>query len=198
MFLFETVVTSNTNDATAGIAAGAANMGHDVVNWLQAINWAAPTWDLFIVLFFLVTVFLYGMSLGRDRIIVILVSIYMALAVVSNAPILGKLDASINLGQFFAFRVTTFLGIFVLLFFLLSRSALLKTFGSLAAGSWWQVLMFSVFHVGLLVSITLSFLPPDAVGHLAPVTRQIFASDMGRFFWIVAPIFGMAVLKSEG
>ncbi|MEY4744372.1 MAG: hypothetical protein RL272_317 [Candidatus Parcubacteria bacterium] len=202
MFLFETIVTSNTNDPTASasvgaVAAGAANMGHDLINWLQAINGAAPTWDLYIVLFFLVTVFLYGMSLGRDRIIVILVSIYMALAVVSNAPILGKLDASINLGQFFAFRVTTFLGIFVLLFFLLSRSALLKTFGSLAAGKWWQVLLFSVFHVGLLVSITLSFLPPDAIGHLAPATQRIFASDMGRFFWIVAPIFGMAMLKGD-
>ena len=194
MFLFETVVTSNTNE---GVALGAANMGKDVVNWLSAVNWAAPTWDLFIVLFFLVTVFLYGLSLGRDRIIVILVSIYMALADVSNAPILSKLDATVNLGQFFAFRVTTFLGIFVLLFFLLSRSALLKTFGSLAAGSWWQVLVFSIFHVGLLVSITLSFLPPDAVAHLAPVTRQIFASDSGRFFWIVAPIFGMTLLKAE-
>src|SRR5687767_4847400 len=128
MFLFETVVTTN---GSSGVAAGAANMGQDVIHWLQAVNWASPSWDLFIVLFFLVTVFLYGMSLGRDRIIVILVSIYMALAVVSNAPILGKLDATVNLGQFFAFRVTTFLGIFVLLFFLLSRSALLKTFGSL-------------------------------------------------------------------
>ncbi|HTM69136.1 MAG TPA: hypothetical protein VL426_07675 [Candidatus Binatia bacterium] len=196
MFLFETIVTTNTN-GSGGVAVGAANLGHDVVSWLQSINWASPSWDLFIVLFFLVTVFLYGMSLGRDRIIVILVSIYMALAVVSNAPILGKLDATVNLGQFFAFRVTTFLGVFVLLFFLLSRSALLKTFGSLASGSWWQVFLFSVFHVGLLVSITLSFLPPEAITHLAPVTRTIFASDAGRFFWIIAPIFGMALLKGE-
>lgn len=195
MFLFETVVTSNVN---GGVAQGAANMGKDAINWLQTINWAAPTWDLFIVLFFLITVFLYGLSLGRDRIIVILVSIYMALAVVSNAPLIGEAAGSINLGQSFAFRVTSFLGIFVLLFFLLSRSALTKTFGGLAAGSWWQVLVFSTFHVGLLVSITLSFLPSDAVGHLAPITRQIFASDTGRFFWIVAPIFAMTLLKSEG
>lgn len=196
MFLFETIVTTNTN-GSGGVAAGAANLGQDVMHWLSAVNWASPSWDLFIVLFFLVTVFLYGMSLGRDRIIVILVSIYMALAVVSNAPILGHLDATVNLGQFFAFRVTTFLGVFVLLFFLLSRSALLKTFGSLASGNWWQVFLFSIFHVGLLVSITLSFLPPEAIGHLAPVTRTIFASDAGRFFWIIAPIFGMALLKAE-
>lgn len=193
MFLLETTVATNTND----VVQGTAKVGSDIMSLLSRINWGAPSWDLFIVLFFIATVFLYGMSLGRDRIIVILVSIYMALAVISNAPILGKLDASVNLGQYFAFKVTTFLGLFVLLFFLLSRSALLKTFGNLSSGTWWQVLLFSVFHVGLLVSITLSFLPADAIGHLAPLTRQLFAADTARFAWIVAPIVGMSILKSE-
>ena len=193
MFLFQTTVTTNANEPALGVAKAAG----DVAHYLSSINWAAPTWDLFIVLFFIVTVFLYGMSLGRDRIIVILVSIYMALAVVSNAPFLGKLHADVNINQYFAFKITTFLGLFVLLFFLLSRSALLKTFGSLASGNWWQVLVFSVFHVGLLVSITLSFLPPDAIGHLAPVTQKAFASDTAKFLWIVAPIFGMALLKGD-
>lgn len=194
MFLLETTVTTNANDA---VSSGTMQAATDVAKFLSGINWAAPTWDLFIVLFFVATVFLYGLSLGRDRIIVILVSIYMALAVVSNAPFLGKLHADINVNQYFAFKVTTFLGLFVLLFFLLSRSALLKTFSGFASGSWWQVLVFSVFHVGLLVSITLGFLPPDAVSHLAPITQQVFASDAGRFIWIVAPIFGMVMLKGE-
>ena len=163
--------------------------------FLSQINFSSPTWDLFIILFFLVFSLLYGLSLGRDRILVIIVSIYMALAVVSNAPLLGTFNADINLSQYFAFKITTFLGIFVLLFFLLSRSALLKTFGNLAAGTWWQVLVFSVFHVGLLVSITLSFLPPDAIGHLAPFTRQLFASDGGKFFWVIAPIIAMVMSK---
>jgi hypothetical protein len=191
--LFATTVTTNANEASSGIVS----VGGDLMNYLSKIDWSSPTWDLFIVLFFIVTVFLYGMSLGRDRIIVILVSIYMALAVVSNAPILGNLDASVNIGQYFAFKVTTFLGLFVLLFFLLSRSALLKTFGNLASGTWWQVMLFSIFHVGLLVSITLSFLPTDAVNHLAPITRQVFASETAKFLWIVAPIVSMAMLKSE-
>lgn len=182
-----------TNAADA--AAGTVNVGGDLLSYLMRINWSAPTWDLFIVIFFLVTVFLYGMSLGRDRIIVILVSIYMALAVVSNLPVLGKLDAGFSFGQFFALKVTTFLGLFVLLFFMMSRSALEKTFSNMASGSWWQIMLFSTFHVGLLVSITLSFLPPAAVEALAPVTRTIFASEEGKFFWIVAPIMAMAVVK---
>ena len=190
MFLLETVV-ANTN----GVATGTANVTVDLIGMLASVNWISPPWDLFIVLFFIVTVFLYGMSLGRDRIIVILVAIYMALAVVSNAPFLGRLQADININQYFAFKVTTFLGVFILLFFLMSRSALLKTFANLASGSWWQVMLFSAFHVGLLVSITLSFLPPDAVNHLAPLTRQVFASETGKFVWIVMPIVGMVMLR---
>ncbi|OIO52737.1 MAG: hypothetical protein AUJ19_00455 [Parcubacteria group bacterium CG1_02_58_44] len=169
-----------------------------LVGYVSSVDWATPTWDLFIVIFFIVTVFLYGMSLGRDRIIVILVSIYMALAVVSNIPVVSSAGGSANVlvGNLFVLKVTSFLGLFVLLFFLLSRSALMRTFGNMANGSWFQVFLFSIFHVGLLVSITLSFLPPDAVGHLAPITRTIFASDWAKFAWIVAPVASMMVLKA--
>src|SRR3990167_1770098 len=103
MFLLETTVATNTNDAVNG----AVQVANDVGKFLQSINWAAPTWDLFIVLFFIVTVFLYGMSLGRDRIIVILVSIYMALAVVSNAPFLGKMSQDGDVSRFFAVKLTS-------------------------------------------------------------------------------------------
>lgn len=199
MFLFQTEVITNAN---ANVAPDLANevvrVGNDVAHAVNNINWASPTWDLFIVLFFIVAVFLYGLSLGRDRVIVILVAIYMALAVITNAPFLGSLRVSnAASGQLFAFKVAAFIGIFIVLFFLLSRSAMLKNLGGLASGTWWQVLMFSIFHVGLLVSILLSLLPLDAINHLAPLTRTVFASDGGRFIWIVSPIVGMALMKGE-
>lgn len=188
MLLLATTVTTT--------AAGApARLGTDLAHYVSQVNWAAPTWDLFIVLFFVATVFLYGLSLGRDRIIVILMSIYMALAVVSVAPFLGEVNADVAIGKYLAFKVTAFLGIFVLLFFLLSRSVLLKTFGNLAAGKWWQVLIFSAFHVGLLVSITISLLPTGALAHLAPLTKTLFASETAKFVWVVAPIGAMAFLS---
>jgi len=193
MFLLQAEVAANSPDVVAGVV----KVGNDAANYVAQINWAVPTWDLFIVLFFIVTVFLYGLSLGRDRIVVILVSIYMALAVVSNAPFIDQLRFSTAGGQIAAFRIGAFVGIFVLLFFLLSRSVLLKTFSNLAAGKWWQVLAFSIFHVGLLVSITLSLLPVDAVNHLAPLTRSLFVSDGGKFVWIVAPILAMVMIKGD-
>lgn len=177
-------------------AASIANTSTQANNFVASVDWSKPSWDLFIILFFIVAGFLYGLSLGRDRIIVILISVYMALAVVNSAPFIGNFQADIGIDQFFAFRISTFVVVFIVLFFLMSRSALLSTIASSdSRGSWWQVLLFSFLHVGLLISITLSFLPPSASTHLAPLTQKIFVQDIGRFIWIVAPIVAMILIK---
>jgi hypothetical protein len=165
------------------------------MQYFQTLSWSAPTWDLFILLFFLIGALLYGLSLGRDRVIIILVSVYMALAVVSNTPVLSKINLlTLNLNDNSVLKITVFLGLFVVLFFLLSRSALLRTIGSSTApGSWWQTILFSILQVGLLISITLSFLPKDITQGLSDGTKQVFMSDYGRSAWMTMPIFLMVI-----
>lgn len=177
------------------LALSLSSTSTQVNNFVAKIDWAHPSWDLFIILFFVIAGFLYGLSLGRDRVVVILISIYMALAVVNSAPFIGNFQTSIGLDHFFAFRISTFLVVFILLFLLLSRSSLLSSVTAESRGAWWQVLLFSFLHVGLLISITLSFLPPSASTHLAPLTQKIFVQDIGRFIWIVAPIAALIVIK---
>jgi hypothetical protein len=163
-------------------------------SFFATLNWSAPTWDLFIFLFFIIGALLYGLSLGRDRVIVILVSIYMALAVVSNTPLLNSFNFSFHVNDNYILQITFFLSLFVVLFFLLSRSALLKTIGgSGAPGSWWQTILFSVLQVGLLISITLHFLPTEMTQNLSDVTKQIFMSDQGRSAWMILPIIVMVL-----
>lgn len=168
-------------------------------SFVTSVDWGTPTWDMFIVLFFIIAGFLYGLSLGRDRIIVILVSIYMALAVVTTAPYIGTVAADVGIEQIFVIRISMFVTTFIVLFFLLSRSALLKTVAATAEnrGNFWQVMLFSFLHVGLLISITLSFLPGEASESLAPLTQQMFATDMARFLWIILPILAMILIRSD-
>lgn len=169
------------------------------VHLFQQLNFSSPTWDLFIILFFVVFAFLYGFSLGRDRIIVIIVGIYMALAVVSTAPWLKAIEGAtvhVALEQYFAFRVTLFIGVFLLTFFLLSRSALMGTIGSVDThGPISHIILFSILHVGLLISVTLSFLPASVAAEFAPVTRAVFLSDVGRSLWITLPIVAMVLTR---
>jgi hypothetical protein len=166
---------------------------------LHSFNFTTPSWDLFILIFFAVAVFIYGFSLGRNRIVVILIAIYMALAVVNTAPFVDKWvnkAVAINgVGQVFAFKLGLFLVVFALLFFLFGRSRLLFSVGSDQRHSgWWQIPIFSILHIGLLLSIALSFLPAESLLQLAPFTREIFGSDIGRFVWITAPIAAMIIL----
>lgn len=177
-------------------AVDLTNTAAEAKDFVATVDWSKPTWDLFIILFFVIAALLYGLSLGRDRVIVILVSVYMALAVVNTAPYIGNYTADIGLDKFFVFRISAFVVVFVALFFLMSRSALLSTVASSdSRGSWWQVLLFSFLHVGLLISIVLSFLPPTAAESLAPFTQKMFVSEAGRFFWIVTPIVAMVMIK---
>ena len=165
--------------------------------FLNSFDLSHPSWDLLILIFFVVAVFIYGFALGRNRIVATLIAVYMALAVVNTAPfldgIINKVLSIDKMGQVFAFKFGLFLLVFAILFFLFSRSALILG-GDERAGSWWQVPIFSILHIGLLLSIALSFLPADSSLQLAPITREIFASDIGRFVWITAPIGAMVIL----
>jgi hypothetical protein len=159
------------------------------------INWLQPSWDLFILLFFVISSLIYGISLGRDRIIVILVSIYMALAIVNYIPFINAFTARISINDAFALRVSVFLGIFILLFFFLSHSALLRTLGHAAAqGPLWQVMIFSFLHVGLLISVTLSFFPNDLANVLSSTTQTLFVSNFAKAAWVSLPVLAMMVL----
>lgn len=170
----------------------------DPLSLIQSVNLSQPTWDTFIVLLFIIGALLYGLSLGRDRVIVILVSVYMSLAVVANAPVLRDLNLlQLSLNDNYAIKIGFFLGLFILLFFMLSRSALLHTIAAgNAPGSWWQTIIFSILQVGLLISITLSFLPPEMTNALSGHTQQIFLSYWGKSAWIVLPVVFMAIAPS--
>ncbi len=149
-------------------------------------------------MFFIVGAFLYGLSLGRDRIIVILVSIYMALAVVNSAPFLQKIDDTGVVQGGATVQLTAFLGVFLALFFIVSRMGLMRTIGSkMSHGPWWQVLGFSILHVGLMVSIIFSYLPQGILQKFSPTTLSFFADPTAQFVWIVVPMIAMAMVGGE-
>ena len=74
--------TEQRSQAVAKLQEVAQNQG----GFIKNVDLKNPSWDLFIALFFVIGALLYGFSLGRDRIIVIMVSIFMALAVVDAMP----------------------------------------------------------------------------------------------------------------
>jgi len=151
---------------------------------------------LIILLFFVISVLIYSFTLGRDRIVAILISTYLALAVTTNLPFMVELTELINRGGTFTFKISSFLIVFILLFFLLSRGSLIRGLSNFS-GHWWQTILFSLLQVGLLTTIILSFLPDSTLVYFSDFTRIIFLSDLGRFCWIVLPILALAFFHTK-
>lgn len=187
------VKNKNTNknaDSNANVNVNTSVNAADNAQDAKKLNldWNNPSWDLFLLAFFAVGSLLYGMSLGKDRIIAILVSIYMALAVVNALP---DFVLNVKFNDNFTLQITAFISIFVILFFMLSRSAILNSLDTSSQGKWWQVIIFSILHVGLLISVVMSFMPPAFLNKFADITRMVFTNEWSSFGWIIAPIIAM-------
>lgn len=191
------LINSFTQSITGLANTATVNQAKDLVSQASSVNLATPTWDFIIFLFFGITVIFYGFLLEKEKIINLLVSSYLALAVATNVPYLDKLSEVIAKSGLFAFRVSAFILVFIVLFILLSRSSILSSFSGLS-GSWWQIILFSFLQVGLLLSIILSFLPQLALNYLSIFTKIIFTSDLAKFLWIVLPIVALIFLGESG
>lgn len=199
---FETATTSLMDFANAvgrqanDTAGQAAASSQDIWFSFLGIDWSTPTWDVVILLFIIISVLVYSFTLGRDRIVALLISTYLALAVVTNLPYMDRISEIINQTSLGSLQLPAFIIVFILLFIFLSRSSLLQGMSSLAGG-WWQVILFSLLQVGLLVSIILSFLPENLFNRLSPFTQIVFTGDLGRFCWIVLPILALIFIRGR-
>ena len=164
----------------------------NVSSYLGQINWVNPSWDLFLIVFIIVVAIIYGLSLGRDRLVLIFVCLYMSLAITNVAPFFKNLPP-LTTDQLFILKSGSFLAILLILFFLLSRSSLFRTISETQKHSGLAVIVFSILHVGLLVSVILSFMPAGYGPYLGSLTRDLFLSDTAQFLWIIIPIIIMAI-----
>lgn len=163
----------------------------DINAWLGNFNWSQPSWDMIVMMFLLFGGLLYGMSLGRDRLVLTTIAIYMALAIVDAAPFVNQtLAARVNFaGYDVDIKVVAFLGLLVVLLFVLSRGALFRSLlGTPGGGSFIQSTILSFAHSGLIVAVVMSYLPAAAVDRFSPFIRQSFVGDWQLFWWLLAPV----------
>lgn len=165
----------------------------------NSIDWSIPTWDLFIIFIFIVGSFVYGLTLGKGRLVIILISFYISLALINYFPYKEFNLSRVEFGELFILKIIAFFGLTMLIFFLFSRSSVSAVFRTSKdySGTWFQILLFSFFHVGLLVSALFLFLPEKSLELFSPQTRAIFSSPIGRFLWMLIPVVYMAFIRKK-
>jgi len=160
------------------------------------VTWFTPTWDLFIILSLVVAVFLLGLTLGRNKIIIFLISIYIAIVVITFFPF-GSIFDNANTDNGFIYQIISFLGVVILLYILLVNSVLKRAFRKTGDRSIFQIAFFSLFCIGLILSVVLSFLPKDWTRAFNPLTQKLFITEISRFLWALIPVLGMAMTRKR-
>lgn len=152
---------------------------------------------LWILVVAIVAVLAYGVFVGRDRMVTLLLSLYLSLAVLTNAPLIASASRWLHVQDRPTLQITWFFGIFLFMFFLLWRSDILRGL-AYERGSWWQSALLVVLQIGLLVSIGLFLAPVSVLAGLPREMSQLFVSDVGRTVWLMAPLAFLAFLGRGG
>lgn len=158
----------------------------------QLLNIAHPSWDTFVVIFFVAGVLVYSFFANRERLAVMLLSTYSAVAIMTATPYLRTYIAQLPESGAVPYRLAIFLGLFLILFVLFSYNLSLR---SDMGQTWIQAVFLSVLQVGLFLSIVLSYLPADIFS--TQFVRAFFIDDLPRSLWMVAPISAMLVMHKR-
>jgi len=172
----------------------AANIIQNSSKYIDNINLSNPTWDIFIFLIFITIAFFYGVFVGRDKIIHILISSFFAFTLVKINPFfqfitnLSDRDISIiNIGFFVFFLI--------IIYILLVKKSLLSNIESYAP-SIWHLFIFSFLHTGLLIAFVLNILNPEILSNFGLFIQLIFINQISFFLWAFSSVMALIFLQN--
>ncbi len=159
-----------------------------------------PSWDIFAIIGFVVAVFFYGWSVGKNRLFAVFISAYFSYVIVQAVPWKKLTFLSIKNSALPTYELFLFFAIIAALLFLLPRSSFgfVLRLRKRAQGRWPEILIFSILQIGLVVSLVLEFLPNKMVLDLNPLVRKYFTGEMMRFMWLSLPIVALVLMGRRG
>ena len=147
----------------------------------------------------LIFLLLYSLSLGRTRVLISLLGIYIAYAIMSVFPYLGRLHDFIKISpELYITRVGLFLFVYVIVFAILNNS-LVKGRLTLKVASFLSVSIVSVMQLCLLITIITNIVPVSALkisGSLSYLS-EYFSTNDALFYWFLAPIVVVSFMRGN-
>jgi hypothetical protein len=161
---------------------------------IRTFNWYSPSWDLFILLFWLVASVLFAFAAGRGRMLTILVSTYMAQLLVIQAPFFSSaVSDKLDIGMATLAQLAAFVILFLIFFIFLSRYAFRSSIEGRQILALPFVLIFTFMQVGLLINIVINYLPEHVQNSLSPLIQFVFLHPNSGFIWLLLPVVFLIV-----
>lgn len=153
-------------------------------------------WQFLIPVILALAIFIYGISLGRNRLLGLLLSTYLALVIVRTIPwSLFRVTA-----PSFGLQIVVLLALVFFIFIFLPGSSLGDGLGlsykKVKTALIW-LFIFAILQLGLFTSVILSFLPEDNLTKVPEFIKKIFASPQGHFIWLALPLLVMILYRKK-
>lgn len=147
------------------------------------------TQDITLALVVMLVIFVFGMFIGRYKLITILINIYVSFAITSVVPAKYFTD--------YTFKLIFFLAGVVILTIVSKRLFEIYFSGS-GSGFLWRVFVMSFLEVMFLISVVLSSIPKKvALGYISLSAYGYFTSDIMRLFWMVVPLVFLVMIHKR-
>lgn len=164
-------------------------------NLSAALSSYTDTRGLFAILV-AVVVLLYGVSVGRTKALLSLLSIFVAYTLVLTFPFDWWLERFVSEPDRPLIPAALFVVLYLVVFLLMGLSALRVrlTLGELSIP---KVLLISVIQLGLLASIALSLLPESVTSSAVGAWRPYLASKYALFAWSAVAVLLLPFMREK-
>lgn len=147
------------------------------------------TQDIILFLVVVLVSFIFGMLVGRYKLVTVLVNIYVAVALLRVFPKGIFPDYSYSLILFF--------GLIILLTVFGKKMFEMPLSGS-GSGFLWRVFAMSFLEVMLMLSVAISLMPKKiALGYISQDAYGYFVSENFAFLWMLLPLLFMFMIHKK-
>ena len=143
----------------------------------------------------LVFLLLYGLSLGKTKVLISLLGIYVALAFDAAFPYLEQLHNALPVEvEIYVTRLAVFMLMYLLTFAILNKSFASKRL-ALKDSSIISVSVISLTQIGLLMAVITNIIPDEIIEKMPEYLSAYFSTKEALFFWIVIPILLLVFMR---
>lgn len=150
--------------------------------------------QLFILLG-IVLLALYGISVGKTRILISVLAIFVGYTLTQLFPYRDFLNKFLPESSY-GLSVGSFLLFSFLVFLALSHSSIRARL-SHSELALWQLFIVSILQIGLLVAMVISFFPETTARQYLGIFYEFFGTAQVLFFWALASIIVIPFLKAR-
>lgn len=158
----------------------------DFFKTITTVSELRPSYGTLLLAAFVIIALASTFKQGKGGVLRDIISLYMAIAINNFIPFLNLVIGGVKVEDNPWLKVGIFVVIFLLISFMLTRSSL----GSLDTGrsSFLNTFLLAALGSGLLISTISVMLPPDIKKELAGISQFVFVNEVARFAWVIAPI----------